>query len=44
MELARQILKGRHLSIFHLLDVEERSSVVVKGLCYKPAGRGFETR
>jgi hypothetical protein len=27
-----------------LNEIEERGSAVVKALCYKPEGRGFETR
>jgi hypothetical protein len=27
-----------------ILEEEAHSSVVVKALCYKPEGRGFETR
>jgi hypothetical protein len=29
---------------FYILVLGARSSVVVKALCYKPEGRGFETR
>jgi hypothetical protein len=32
------------VSVCTVITVRARSSVVVKALCYKPEGRGFETR
>jgi hypothetical protein len=41
-------LKGVHFNYVYLfiyyLYIEARFSVVVKALCYKPEGRGFDTR
>jgi hypothetical protein len=38
-------IKGRNVFLAKLPDyIGARGSVVVKALCYKPEGRGFETR
>jgi hypothetical protein len=38
------IRKHVKIRIYTIKIFEERGSVVVKALCYKPEGRGFETR
>jgi hypothetical protein len=39
------MLSGIHISCVKFMNLmEARGSVVVKGLCYKPEGRGLEIR
>jgi hypothetical protein len=42
--IARSIINGCMYSLLHTSFCGTRGSVVVKALCYKPEGRGFETR
>jgi hypothetical protein len=37
-------LSPRQVFVGHPYDVEARGSVVVEALCYKPEGRGFDSR